>query len=86
MPTKQAKPIALIANSYHSGRAYLYDKFKSGPERIFNNNGSYMRFPDGTEVVIITNAREADGREFSGFWIHPDYQDELIASVQVRVR
>ena len=67
MPTKQVKPVALIANSYQSGRKYLFDKFKSSPERIYNHTGSYMRFPDGTEVVIITSIGEADGREFSGF-------------------
>lgn len=88
MPIKLAKPIALIANSYHSGRQYLYNKFKSGPTRIFREN--HMRylydFNKSIEVIIITHISDVDGREFSGFWIHPEYQDELVASVIARVK
>lgn len=84
MPIKQVKPIALIANSYISGLTYMRNKVgKTGIKQITNH---VLELIDGQQVIIITSLSQVDGREFSGFWIHPEYEDELIASVMARVK
>lgn len=81
MPTKQNKPIALICNSINS--AVDYFKYKIGIVKITNN---IIELRNGTQVIVITSMDEIQEREFSDVWIHPEYEDELVASVKARVR
>lgn len=78
-----AKPVALISNSVYSGIKYLRGKFKTSIAKI---NNSLIELNDGQQIIIITSLGEVQGREFSEYWIHPEYEDELVASVRARIR